>query len=355
MAEEAVNYEVEDSEDWGKITPPEKTEKVAVEYEVEGEEDNTNEKVELAPEQEEAATEEPLEEQATELKGVETKGAQKRIRQLIKQRKDREDRIGELEARVTEYENKLKQKDNEIVSTYKKNLDSNEVQVNDQIKLAEGAYRKALESGEADEIVIAQRQLNRAELQLDNLTKAKTAYSDYEANNPQPVQQQYQQQQVPQQSTPNPANYDPKAVEWATQNDWFGQDQIMTAAAIAIDEQLKGEGFDPTDDEFYEEIDQRLQQSFPKKFKKQAKVEEEEADQEAEVREPKQPSQVVSGASRTVANPKTSRPNKVKLTRDDIEMANRWGIPLERYAEQKLVADKAEGEYTTIITSKRGG
>ena len=129
----------------------------------------------------------------------------------------------------------------------------------------------------------------------------------------------------------------------------------MTAAAIAIDEQLKGEGFDPTDDEFYEEIDQRLQQSFPKKFKKQAKVVEEEADQEAEVREPKQPSQVVGGASRTVANPKTSRPNKVKLTRDDIEMANRWGIPLERYAEQKLVADKAEGEYTTIITSKRGG
>ena len=313
MAEEAVNYEVEDSEDWGKITPPEKTEKVAVEYEVEGEEDNTNEKVESAPEQEETATEKPLEEQATELKGVETKGAQKRIRQLIKQRKDREDRIGELEARVTEYENKLKQKDNEIVSTYKKNLDSNEVQVNDQIKLAEGAYRKALESGEADEIVIAQRQLNRAELQLDNLTKAKTAYSDYEANNPQPVQQQ-QQQQVPQQSTPNPANYDPKAVEWATQNDWFGQDQIMTAAAIAIDEQLKGEGFDPTDDEFYEEIDQRLQQSFPKKFKKQAKVVEEEADQEAEVREPKQPSQVVSGASRTVANPKTSRPNNKQHT-----------------------------------------
>jgi hypothetical protein len=353
MAEEAINYEVEDAEEWGKITPPEKSEKVAVEYEIEGEEDTTNKKVELAPEQEEATTKEPLEKQLTELKGVETKGAQKRIRQLIKQRKDREDRIGELEARVAEYENKLKQKNNEIVSTYKKNLDSNEVQINDQIKLAEGAYRKALESGEADEIVIAQRQLNRAELQLDNLTKAKTAYSDYEANNPQPVQQQYQQQQVYRQSTPNPANYDPKAVEWATQNDWFGQDQIMTAAAIAIDEQLKSEGFDPTDDEFYEEIDQRLQQSFPNKFKKQVK--EKEVDQEAEVREPEKPSQVVGGASRTVANPKTNRPNKVKLTRDDIEMANRWGIPLERYAEQKLVADKAEGEYTTIITSKRGG
>jgi hypothetical protein len=36
-------------------------------------------------------------------------------------------------------------------------------------------------------------------------------------------------------------------------------------------------------------------------------------------------------------------------------MANRWGIPLERYAEQKLVAEQADGEYTTILTNKRGG
>ena len=63
MAEEAINYEVEDAEEWGKITPPEKSEKVAVEYEIEGEEDTTNEKVELAPEQKEATTKEPLEKQ----------------------------------------------------------------------------------------------------------------------------------------------------------------------------------------------------------------------------------------------------------------------------------------------------
>ena len=32
MAEEAIKFEVENAEEWGKITPPEKSEKVAVEY-----------------------------------------------------------------------------------------------------------------------------------------------------------------------------------------------------------------------------------------------------------------------------------------------------------------------------------
>ena len=64
---------------------------------------------------------------------------------------------------------------------------------------------------------------------------------------------------------------------------------------------------------------------------------------------------MVSGASRTVTSPTTNRNNKVKLSKQDIDMANRWGIPLERYAEQKLVAEQADGEYTTILTNKRGG
>jgi len=132
----------------------------------------------------------------------------------------------------------------------------------------------------------------------------------------------------------------------------------MTAAALAIDAQLKDEGFDPSDDEFYSEVDARLRNSFPNKFQAQAQVETEEVEQQVNS-EPKasvkQPSQVVSGASRTVTNPSTNRSNRIKLTKRDIEMANRWGIPLERYAEQKLIADQADGEYTTVLTKKRGG
>ena len=63
-------------------------------------------------------------------------------------------------------------------------------------------------------------------------------------NHNQQVQQPQQQYQQP---TP-----DPKAQSWAEQNDWFGEDKIRTAAALAIDADLKEEGFNPTDDDYYD-------------------------------------------------------------------------------------------------------
>ena len=43
--------------------------------------------------------------------------------------------------------------------------------------------------------------------------------------------------------------------DWADNNKWFGDDEVSTAAALAIDQKLKGEGFDPNTKEFYNEID----------------------------------------------------------------------------------------------------
>jgi hypothetical protein len=59
---------------------------------------------------------------------------------------------------------------------------------------------------------------------------------------------------------------------------------------------------------------------------------------------------VVSGVSRST--PGSSK--KVKLSKEDVRLANKWGIPLEQYAQEKLKATKAEGEYTTI-NMQRGG
>ena len=55
---------------------------------------------------------------------------------------------------------------------------------------------------------------------------------------------------------------------------------------------------------------------------------------------------MVAGASRT---PKTSKGNKVKLTQEDVRLANKWGISLEQYAAEKLKVEKAEGDYTSIF------
>ena len=88
-------------EEWDEVVP-EKEEKEKVEYEVEGEE---YEKVETpspieakeeAPKEESPKEEVPKEEIPPELEGVETKGAQKRIRQLVKQRKERDAQLAQL-------------------------------------------------------------------------------------------------------------------------------------------------------------------------------------------------------------------------------------------------------------------
>ena len=109
----------------------------------------------------------------------------------------------------------------------------------------------------------------------------------------------------------------------------------MTAAALAIDAELKEEGFSPNDNEFYQEIDNRVKAAFPHKF--------------GEVQERMQettssPAQVVSGSTRSSPSSK----NKVKLTQEDMRLAEKWNIPLETYAAEKLKVTKADGEYTDI-------
>ena len=109
----------------------------------------------------------------------------------------------------------------------------------------------------------------------------------------------------------------------------------MTAAALAIDTDLKEEGYSPNDDEFYQQIDNRIKTAFPHKF--------------GEVQERMQettssPAQVVSGSSRSSPSSK----NKVKLTQEDMRLAEKWNIPLETYAAQKLKVTKADGEYTDV-------
>ena len=59
---------------------------------------------------------------------------------------------------------------------------------------------------------------------------------------------------------------------------------------------------------------------------------------------PSTPAQVVSGASRL--SPSSS--SKVKLSKEDVRLAQKWNIPLEQYAAEKLKVEGAEGNYTNI-------
>jgi len=302
----------EKKEEWNEIEVPNEEQK-EVEYEVEEEEE---EEVKSESEPEEKKEEDP------ELEGIETKGAEKRIRQLIRQRKERDEQITALIQKNEELSGSLRTKNKEVTQVNKLSLDASEKQLTDKLELARTVYMEAFEEGEKEKLLKAQEMLNEAQADLKAVSSAKRSYEEVEEVAP--IQPQHQP--LPQQTT------DPRAEEWASKNSWFGQDNIKTAAALAIDAELKSEGYDPTDNDFYQEIDNRLSKAFNQES--QERVQE----------NPSTPAQVVSGASRL--SPSSS--SKVKLSKEDVRLAQKWNIPLEQYAAEKLKVSDADGNYTNI-------
>ena len=304
-----------DNDGWDEVEVPNEEQK-EVEFEVEGEEE-TKDKVETKPEKEEAP----------ELEGIETKGAEKRIRQLIRQRKERDEQIAALIQKNEELNSNLRTKDQEVNKVNKLSLDASEKQLTDKLELARSAYMEAFEEGDKERVLKAQEMLNEAQNDLKAVSSAKIEYEEQPEAALVQQQPQYQPQVQPQN--------DPMAEEWAAKNSWFGQDNVKTAAALAIDAELKGEGYDPRDEEFYQEIDNRLKKVFsPSVGETEERVQESSST----------PAQVVSGSSRL--SPSSS--NKVKLSKEDVRLAQKWNIPLEQYAAEKLKVDDAEGSYTNI-------
>lgn len=327
--------------EWSTITPEQGESQDKIEIEIEGAEEE--EVVSAAPEVEveEKPVVETAEEETTDdeepAKEAETSGAQKRIRQLVKQKKEREAQIEELLQAQKDMQVRLQQREEEYGNLLNNNVESNERQITERIALAKNAYREALDSGESDRILEAQEVLTNAQQDNNNLKNFRA-----EAESFKPVSFEEQQQQAGYQIN-NPAVAQEKAHKWAAENEWFNNDRVMTAAALEIDNQLQDEGFDPTDDDYYQEVDSRMASAFPYKFRKAA---EEVADDKPRTKPTSTASQVVAGASHTSASPSNK---KVKLSQEDVRLAQKWGITLEQYAAEKLKVESAgEGEYTTI-------
>ena len=111
---------------------------------------------------------------------------------------------------------------------------------------------------------------------------------------------------------------DPKAEAWSEKNSWFGKDTAMTYTAFDLHQKLTDEGFDPSSDEYYSEIDKRIRLEFPHKFDRK------------EPTETAKPVQTVASAKRST---KTGR-KTVRLTPSQVAIAKKLGVPLEEYAKQ---------------------
>ena len=210
------------------------------------------------------------------------------------------------------------QKQNEELKSRLDKLDQSYVgefgnRVESQVVAAKEAYKKAYDEGDADAMFEAQQNISRLAMEQERYNQVKRQ-NEERAEMAQQPQDQPVQQAAPQQ----PAKPDPKAEAWASKNEWFGSDQTMTYAAFGIHRQLiEDEGFDPTSDEYYTELDRRVRTEFPHKFK--------ESVRDAGPR--------VASAESTASKSSKKGRRTVKLTPSQIAIAKRLNVPLEEYAK----------------------
>jgi hypothetical protein len=186
-----------------------------------------------------------------------------------------------------------------------------------QTLAAKQMYKEAHESGDADKMLEAQELISKIAVERQRYDSAKTRADQQSKMQVQPRQQQAPvKQQQPQAQPPKP---DPRASSWAEKNTWFGEDRVMTTAAFTIHQQLiEEEGFDPTSDEYYTEIDNRIRSEFPHKFQTAKKT--------------GGGSQVASAGNSASRSSKQGR-RSVKLTHSQVAIARKLGVPLEEYAK----------------------
>lgn len=196
---------------------------------------------------------------------------------------------------------KLKNSDSSLFKEYDNRIQSD-------VERAKSNLKDAQELGDGDAIATATENLSRSAAESENLKRLSAQQ--------QLRQQRVEQQaaQVPSQSQSPPAP-DPKAEEWASKNKWFGDDQAMTFAAFGVHKELVEQGVDPTSDEYYIQVDNRMKEYFPQKFSN----------------EQSRPVQQVAASSRGATGKKNAR--KVKLTPSQVAIAKRLNVPLEEYAK----------------------
>ena len=297
MADEALQQEAEQEE--------------LTEVELPESEDSEDEELqEEEPQQEEAKKESDEIEDYSE-------GVKKRIAKLtykIREAERREqaaiDYAKSVQGELNKTKNKLSKTDQNLYDEYKGRVGS-------ELQAAQDRYKKAYESGDTDAMLEAQKSIAKLAVEEESLNRVRAKQPEEVEEAVVDVDKEIQARSQVQQQTQVQA--DPKAQDWAKKNEWFGSDVAMTTSAFAFHRQLvEQEGYDPTSDEYYAEVDKRMAEAFPHKLGKT---------QQNMVNE------VVAGSSRGSTTARTRSRRKVQLTPSQVAIAKRLGVPLEEYAK----------------------
>ncbi len=241
---------------------------------------------------------------------------QKRIDKLTRRYREAErrekaalDYAKSLQKKYSGYDKKTDTVEENYLKEYEARVDAQREQVKFNLK-------SAIDSGDSEAIMKANDELTRLSVEKEKARLQMEA----RANRKKELEEESKQQdtqQIPgieqQVQQPEPSE---KARSWASKNTWFGNDKVMTNAAFTIHEDLVAMGIDVESDEYYNEVDKRMKENFPHKF----------SQQEQPVQS--KPVQKVASAGRKQEGRRT-----VKLTKSQVAIAKKLGVPLEEYAK----------------------
>lgn len=181
-----------------------------------------------------------------------------------------------------------------------------------ELEMAKRAFKEAYESGDADQVADAQQKMQEATLRA---MQAKSFKAPSLQEQEVPVQPETEQRpQVPQP--------DRRALAWQERNQWFGQDEEMTAAALGLHEKLRRNGVVVGSDEYYDALDKTMRRRFPEELGS-------EEESKPEVKQPaRKPAAVVAPAVRSTAS------NKVRLKTSQMALIKKLGITPEQYVKE---------------------
>ena len=234
---------------------------------------------------------------------------QKRIKKLTFQvreaeRKERAalDYAKGLKEKFESAEKRFEETDTNYLKEYDARIEAERIKVKNDLKVA-------LDAQDTEKIMEANDALTKLAVEKE---KVSMSLQDKEARKKEEESQPQAQEQV----TPPVSQ---RAQKWAEDNDWFGSDRVLTNAAMSIHEELVQQGIDGESDEYYNQINKRMKEYFPQKF---AQSSTEEQPQKAA------PVQNVASVSRRQGGRKS-----VKLTKSQVVIAKKLGVPLEEYAK----------------------
>ena len=242
-----------------------------------------------------------------------SKNVQKRISNLTKKMREQE----RAAQSAYEYAKNL-QAENEALkkntSQYAENYQSEaESRLKAQRAQANAVLKSAYQDQDWDKVTKAQDILDKITVEESKIANGRLSIE------PSTEYQEVQAPQGLQQPTPTPQP-DPAAEDWASKNEWFGEDEAMTLVAFNIHRRLvEEEGFDTNDPTYYTEIDKRIRAEFPHKFSGGG-----EAEPKGKIQ------QTVAPAGRSESS---GRKRQVRLTKAEVEMARRLNVPLQEYAK----------------------